>query len=134
MGRSYMDGGSIKNFDVVDNKDKYRVVGDNKIMIQFNPTSSVRPAPGGGPEIPMHRFDFLDFDKVPTRLNQTYILTDVVGQVCSEGEAMDKNINNRVVRCLMLELQDLSGAKTRLTLWGKSVEDYITQKRHLRVL
>ncbi|VFQ95740.1 unnamed protein product [Cuscuta campestris] len=36
---------SINNFGVVDNKNRFRVVGDNKIMIQMNATSVVKPAP-----------------------------------------------------------------------------------------
>ncbi|VFQ80662.1 unnamed protein product [Cuscuta campestris] len=119
---------SIANFEIVDNRTRFRVVGDNKHMIQINAESTVRPAPGQLPNIAMHRFDLLDFDKVPMRKGLDYILTDVVGQVCSEGEVTNKNVYDRTVKSLMLELQDLRGAKMRITLWGKTVDEYTTQK------
>ncbi|VFQ71645.1 unnamed protein product [Cuscuta campestris] len=125
-----VEGGiySINNFGVTENRNSFRVVGDSKIMIQMNATSIVRPAPAQVTDIPLHRFDFLDFDKVPMRLGKDYILTDVVGHVCGEGEVTDKKVYNNTLKSLMLELQELSGAKLRITLWGRSVADYITQK------
>ncbi|VFQ74650.1 unnamed protein product [Cuscuta campestris] len=100
-------------------------------MIQINSESTVKPARGQLPNIAMHRFDLLDFDKVPMRKGLDYILTDVVGQVCSEGDVINKNVYDHTVKSLMLELQDLRGAKMRITLWGKSVDDYTTQKAPL---
>ncbi|VFQ64381.1 unnamed protein product [Cuscuta campestris] len=96
----------IKNFAVVDNKNRYRVVGDNKVMIQLYANSTVKRLPDDTSNIPMHRFDLLPFDMVETRMNQEYILTDVVGHICSEGKIEEKHIHNRMVPCLMLELQD----------------------------
>lgn len=56
----------IKQFAVVDNKDRYRVVGDNKLMLQLHATSTVIKLSGETSRIPMHRFDLLPFDKVVT--------------------------------------------------------------------
>ncbi|VFQ66844.1 unnamed protein product [Cuscuta campestris] len=78
--------------------------------------------------IPNHRFDLLDFDKVESRMGETYILTDVVGQVCCEGEVINKNSHGNSVPSLMLELHDLRDDKMRLTLWGESVDNYMRQK------
>ncbi|VFQ89051.1 unnamed protein product [Cuscuta campestris] len=97
----------IKNFNVVPNKAQYRVVGDNKLMIQLYPTTVVRSLSEdslGIPTfaIPNHRFDLLDFDKVESRMGETYILT---GEIRAE--------------------------KVRVTLWGESVDNYMRQKSML---
>ncbi|VFQ90455.1 unnamed protein product [Cuscuta campestris] len=75
-------------------------------MIQLYANSTVKRLPDDTSNIPMHRFDLLPFDMVETRMNQEYILTDVVGHICSEGKIEEKHIHNRMVPCLMLELQD----------------------------
>ncbi|VFQ93036.1 unnamed protein product [Cuscuta campestris] len=126
----------IKNFNVVPNKAQYRVVGDNKLMIQLYPTTVVRSLSEdslGIPTfaIPNHRFYLLDFDKVESRMGETYILTDVVGQVCCEGEVINKNCRGNSVPSLMLELHDLRAEKVRVTLWGESVDNYMRQKSML---
>ncbi|VFQ81188.1 unnamed protein product [Cuscuta campestris] len=123
----------IKIFSVVPNKAQYRVVGDNKLMIQFCPSTVVRSLSEdslGIPTsaIPKHRFDLLDFDKVASRMWELYILTDVVGVVCCEGEVTNKNSRGNIVPSLMLELHDLRDVKVRLTLWGGSVDNYMKQK------
>ncbi|RAL48869.1 hypothetical protein DM860_001189 [Cuscuta australis] len=122
----------IKNFNVP-NKAQYRVVGDNKLMIQLYATTVVRSLSEdslGIPTsaIPNHRFDLLDFDKVESRMGEIYILTDVVGQVCCEGEVINKNSRGNSVPSLMLELHDLRDEKVRLTLWGDNVDNYMRQK------
>ncbi|VFQ88092.1 unnamed protein product [Cuscuta campestris] len=123
----------IKNFSVVPNKTRYCVVGDNKVMIQFYATTVVKSVSEdslGIPTsaIPKHRFDLLDFDKVESRMGADYILTDVVGQVCCEGEVTNKNSRGNSVSSLMLELHDLRDEKIRLTLWGENVDNYMKQK------
>lgn len=64
-------------------------------------------------------------------MGETYILTDVVGQVCCEGEVINKNCRGNSVPSLMLELHDLRAEKVRVTLWGESVDNYMRQKSML---
>ncbi|VFQ80246.1 unnamed protein product [Cuscuta campestris] len=62
-------------------------------------------------------------------MRQDYILTDVVGRVCCEGEIEEKHIQDRKVPCLMLELEDVRNDKVRLTLWGECTVQYMEQKK-----
>ncbi|VFQ95500.1 unnamed protein product [Cuscuta campestris] len=106
----------VKIFSVVPNKAQYRVVGDNKLMIQFCPSTVVRSLSE-------------DFLGIPTSaLGEVYILTDVVGVVCCEGEVTNKNSRGNSVPSLILELHDLRDVKVRVTLWGGSVDNYMKQK------
>ncbi|XP_074304396.1 uncharacterized protein LOC141639106 [Silene latifolia] len=114
----------IKNFSVIDNKSTYRVVSDNKLMIQFYSNTVVKEVTFDLHKIPEDRFDLIEFEKLPERIGKIYILTDVLGEIIGEGKIDIKQIKGREIETLEIELNNLRKKTVKITLWGKAVEDY----------
>ena len=63
------------NFKLERNKDNYCVVSDCKLMLQFFPNTIVRVLEEGCADIPRHKFDLVDFEKLHLRMNNDSKLT-----------------------------------------------------------
>ncbi|XP_074302452.1 uncharacterized protein LOC141634023 [Silene latifolia] len=122
----FTEGGvyMIKNFAVLENKSTYRVVSDNKIMIQFYSNTVVKEVTFDLHKIPQHRFDLIEFEKLPERIGKIYILSDVIGEIIGEGQIDNKNFKGREIVTLDIELKNLRKKTIKITLWGKAVEEY----------
>ncbi|XP_074298134.1 uncharacterized protein LOC141628946 isoform X2 [Silene latifolia] len=106
----------IKNFYVIDNKSTYRVVSDNKLMIQFYSNTVVKEFTFDLHKILEHRFDLIEFEKLPERIGKIYILTDVIGEIIGEGKIDTKQIKGREIETLEIELKNLRKKTVKITL------------------
>ncbi|XP_074300167.1 replication protein A 70 kDa DNA-binding subunit B-like [Silene latifolia] len=89
----------LENFKVQPNKENYRVVSDNKIMISFIYETHVKVIKNDIAPIPHHKFDFMHFHKLETRRQKDFVLSDVIGVLVNEhGENKD----------ITLEIEDRS--------------------------
>ncbi|XP_074290962.1 replication protein A 70 kDa DNA-binding subunit D-like [Silene latifolia] len=114
----------MKNFEVVPNKDEYRVVSDSKIMLNFQFDTFVKMVNEGENIIPKHRFDFMPFDLFDQRRNNFTVLSDIFGRIVDEfGTDSDKEI----------EIEDQGGKRVRVKLWSRCSIDYTEQKKKLAV-
>ncbi|XP_021722587.1 uncharacterized protein LOC110690070 [Chenopodium quinoa] len=79
---------TIRYFSVVPNKNEYRVVSDNKIMIQFFQNTSVKGVADNN-KIPLHIFDFVQLQHLD-KFCSNATLPDVVGMVVKEiGDSIE---------------------------------------------
>lgn len=119
----------LKNFSVVNNKEQWRVVGDNKLMIQFYSSTIVEEVQKDDGKILRHKFEFIAFHKIELRMDNHYVLTDLIGRVASEGNVQTKTIRERkrTTETMIIELEDLRNTRIKVTLWGEKIEEYKKQ-------
>ncbi|PON92278.1 Nucleic acid-binding, OB-fold containing protein, partial [Trema orientale] len=72
----------VSNFNVAPNKPKYKIVPHNA-MLQFARATSFIPITTLTANIPMHKFYFIDFDQLPSRIDIHDILSG--SEVHNEG-------------------------------------------------
>ncbi|XP_056685338.1 uncharacterized protein [Spinacia oleracea] len=107
---------TIRYFSVQPNKEQYRIVGDNKIMIQFFQNTVVR-AVGNIDKIPLHQFDCVQLQHL-NKFVKNYSLPDVVGMVVNEvGDS--------------IEIEDQWGQRAQLKIWSNGFAEYSQQRTQL---
>ncbi|XP_074300805.1 uncharacterized protein LOC141632128 [Silene latifolia] len=112
----------IENFKVQPNKDNYRVVSDNKIMLSFIYETHVKIINNDITPIPYHKFDLMHFHKLESRRQKDFVLSDVIGVLVKEhGENND----------IMIEIEDRSKQRLKVKLWNQCTQDYFKQKKKL---
>lgn len=115
-GRIY----AITNFAVKSDA-KYRpVIRDIKIV--FTSTTEVDEQEESVISIPLHKFEFADYQVVHDGRKRDEQLFDVIG-VCV---SMRKSIHGQTERTIII-IQDLSEKQCTITLWGNISEDFNAQ-------
>lgn len=63
----------IKNFSVVPNREKYRVVVNNDFMLELNAETMVKRVDDDVSEIPRHAFEFVELDNLEPNANEHFV-------------------------------------------------------------
>ncbi|XVF04125.1 hypothetical protein REPUB_Repub05bG0055100 [Reevesia pubescens] len=114
----------MKNFSVMSNKAKYKVVSKCAFMISFFQATYLKLLDGNYDYIPLHIFEFVSFGELKSRVRNDFPLTDIVGIVVSIGNVEEKNVNGSPVNTLVIELQDSECQIIQLTLWDCYVDEF----------
>ncbi|CAO2185585.1 unnamed protein product [Urochloa humidicola] len=111
---------ALSDFTVVSKRQDYMACR-NSLMIYMGDQTVVDEIDDGTSfSIPLHSFEFIDFDDVPSRDGERRFFTDVIGQIVSVediGEAW-KWKNWRNVSFRNIHIRDLRGRELNVALFG----------------
>ncbi|CAL8139811.1 unnamed protein product [Prunus armeniaca] len=77
------------------------------------------------PQIPRHRFYFLDYGQLCTRIDKNEILTDVLGHITAVQPLEEKMVGNgRLETKCEIYIQNIRKEDVRITLWGDTARAF----------
>ncbi|RZC62541.1 hypothetical protein C5167_024305 [Papaver somniferum] len=95
----------------------------NDYRAYFNWNTDITPLETTGASMPRHKFTFTEFEDLAAATANTY-LTDVVGvlTIHTNLQQLKRTSGNA---CFMRELtlENISGVKLKVTLWGESTSE-----------
>ncbi|GKE21548.1 reverse transcriptase domain-containing protein, partial [Tanacetum coccineum] len=113
---------SIKNFAVKPNKEEYRILKNDPVMVEFDGSTTIRKALVKAEGFVRFPFQLVDFDNIePT--NKYFI--DVTGYVTNVGRTTHLKSGSRN---LDFHLANHRNQSIRVTLWG-ALGDALTEKK-----
>ncbi|XP_071689352.1 replication protein A 70 kDa DNA-binding subunit B-like [Rutidosis leptorrhynchoides] len=114
----------LKNFEVIPNRDTYRILKDNKFLIQLQGSTFLgRQAIEGLSGFIRHPFKCIAFDALePT---EGKYLIDAVGCVLNVGSPQTPK---QGTSALEFELANERGQRVRVTLWGNLGSSFLQKK------
>ncbi|GMN72125.1 hypothetical protein TIFTF001_052794 [Ficus carica] len=93
-------------------------------MLQFARSTFFREVEEDIPEIPQHKFNFVEYDQLSSRVDINDILSDVIGRLISIKGVEESNVGNRVVKRRNLTIQNIREESLSITLWGEIGENF----------
>ncbi|GMN27604.1 hypothetical protein TIFTF001_041055 [Ficus carica] len=108
----------ISNFFITNNKQKYKIV-PHAAMLQFARSTVFKNVEEDIPEIPQHKFNFVEFDQLTSKIDINDILSDVIGRVISIKGIEESTINDRMVKRRGFVIQNIREETLNVTLWGE---------------
>lgn len=122
----FMRTNEVASLDLLlldDSGDLLHAIVQKKFIWKFNWNTDVTPLEPSTSAIPRHKFVFTEFEALASANANTY-LTDVVGVLTSHTnlQQLKRNSGNT---CFMRELtlENISGMKLKVTLWGDSTSE-----------
>ncbi|XP_071688220.1 uncharacterized protein [Rutidosis leptorrhynchoides] len=114
----------LKHFEVIPNREEYRILKDNKMMIQLQGATYLKKHTiTATSTFIWHLFDCIEIeDLVPT--DDKY-LVDFAGHVINVGSPKDQRTG---AATLDFDLANERGQKMTVTLWGKLGPDFLEKK------
>ncbi|XVF71912.1 hypothetical protein PTKIN_Ptkin12aG0078200 [Pterospermum kingtungense] len=92
-------------------------------MINFFSTIVIQEVENQDLPIPLHRFDFVDFEKIEDRCERNYVLTDVIGLIIGgSGIEKDGTANKMVVELQDLRYGDLKHKMKMIDVGANSID------------
>ncbi|XP_071728298.1 replication protein A 70 kDa DNA-binding subunit B-like [Rutidosis leptorrhynchoides] len=115
---------SLNKFEVIPNKDDYRLLRDNKVLIQLQGSTFLRRISGSAQEgFVRHPFACVPFEELQPNGGQ--FLIDVVGCVVNVGSVTPQKSGSST---LEFELVNESHRRVRVTLWGKLGDSFLAMR------
>ncbi|KAL6289289.1 hypothetical protein ACE6H2_006799 [Prunus campanulata] len=114
----------INHFYTTKSKPSFQVVPHVASLI-FNARTVFKKILNVQPTIPTHRFYFLDYNYLPSRINDNTILTDVLGRVSAVQDLETKMVDNgRLETKCEIHIQNIRRENIRVTLWGDTAKTF----------
>jgi hypothetical protein len=111
---------TISNFQVVDNKESYRVI-NHAYMINFQASTTIVKQPQKDYNIPFVKFEFLEFEDADMRANKVQILSDVIGRLIGIAKVEDVYCKGKLKNKRVIKMENQRGEIINITLWGEKV-------------
>ncbi|XP_071697351.1 replication factor A protein 1-like [Rutidosis leptorrhynchoides] len=114
---------SIGMFSVIPNKNEYRILKDNQLMLELQGSTYVRKDTIDVAGFIRHPFQCVEFENLTPTFKE--YLVDVIGYVTNVGEPSPQKTG---AKTLDLFLTNQRGRKIRATLWGSLGDDLVQKK------